>query len=194
MTSFSQTPKEILIKCQETPNPKALKFVANQSFKTEGKATFHPHSDFLGLPLIESLFQIEGVEQVYIHGRTLTFTHAGLLESEDIIKKVESVIQTRWFIHSPDFTVGQAPSQPRVQKPLSKELCQIEEILDQTIRPGLQADGGDVEVIRYENNEVYIMYQGACGGCPSAMMGTLEAIQSILSQELNNPKLRVYPI
>ena len=38
------------------------------------------------------------------------------------------------------------------------------------------------------------MYQGACGGCPSAMMGTLDAIEGILQNELKNPELRVRPI
>jgi Fe-S cluster biogenesis protein NfuA len=45
-----------------------------------------------------------------------------------------------------------------------------------------------------EGNEIYILYQGACGGCPSAMMGTLDAIQSILQHELSNPEVSVIPI
>ena len=183
---------EIFVRWQETPNPKALKFIVSQPLKQEGKITFLPDSDFLGLPLVESLFQIEGATQVYIQGHTLTFTHSGALDNDDIVKKVESVIKTRGQVHNPDFKKKTASSPPK--KSSSQEIQQIEEILDRTIRPGLQADGGDLEVIRYENDELHIMYQGACGGCPSAMMGTLEAIQSILGQELNNPNLRVYPI
>ena len=67
-------------------------------------------------------------------------------------------------------------------------------MLDRTIRPGLQADGGDVEVVSYKDDTISILYQGACGGCPSAMMGTLDAIQGILQQELGKPDLKVRPL
>ncbi|HSJ73971.1 MAG TPA: NifU family protein [Miltoncostaeaceae bacterium] len=45
-------------------------------------------------------------------------------------------------------------------------LSQIEDVLDK-IRPALHADGGDVEVVDYdEEGFVYLDMQGACGGCP----------------------------
>jgi Fe-S cluster biogenesis protein NfuA len=41
-----------------------------------------------------------------------------------------------------------------------------------------------------DGNILTIRYQGACGGCPSSMMGTLQAIESILRTEFN-PYLEV---
>jgi Fe-S cluster biogenesis protein NfuA len=61
------------------------------------------------------------------------------------------------------------------------------------VRPGLQADGGDLEVLELDGNILTIRYQGACGGCPSAMMGTLQAIESILREEFN-PYLEVVAV
>ena len=69
-----------------------------------------------------------------------------------------------------------------------------EEVLDRTIRPGLQADGGDLEILSFKGNKVEIAYQGACGGCPSSYMGTLDAIENILRYELQNEKIEVYPV
>ena len=46
-------------------------------------------------------------------------------------------------------------------------------------------DGGDVEVLGYHANVVTIKYLGACGGCPSSMEGTLEAIKGILRDEIH---------
>ncbi|MEZ4871765.1 MAG: NifU family protein [Bdellovibrionales bacterium] len=66
--------------------------------------------------------------------------------------------------------------------------------MDRTIRPGLQADGGDLEILEFKDNEIKILYMGACGDCPSAMMGTLDAIQNILRHELGNDELRVRPV
>ncbi|MEO0337319.1 MAG: NifU family protein, partial [Pseudomonadota bacterium] len=104
-------------------------------------------------------------------------------------------VRPRIPIHNPDFGEPENKAGPKVDREnLSPELQNVEEILDRTIRPGLQADGGDVEVIKKEDNEIYILYQGACGGCPSSMMGTLDAIQSILRHELSNPEISVIPI
>ena len=71
------------------------------------------------------------------------------------------------------------------KKELSPELSEIDQILENTIRPGLQADGGDIELIDLDNNILTLKYLGACDSCPSAMTGTLEAIRSILHDQYN---------
>lgn len=188
-------PEDILIRTQATPNPYALKFVVNANIKSEGKATFANPIEAEGLPLVYNLFLIDGVKQVHLFQNTITVTHTGELEAADLAEQVGSVIRTRLSVHDPDFGAPLPASMPAKDRSrLSPEMLAVEEILDRTIRPGLQADGGDVEVMSFENNELRILYQGACGGCPSSMMGTLDAIQGILRQELNNPDLVVTPI
>ena len=44
-------------------------------------------------------------------------------------------------------------------------LTQIEEVLD-NIRPALHADGGDVELVDFDDGFVHLKMHGACGGCP----------------------------
>ena len=186
---------DILIRTQLTPNPYALKFVINQAVKKEGKATFSSVPEAEGLPLVYNLFLIDGVKQVHLFQNTVTVTHTGELESGDLAEQVISVIKTRLVVHDPDFVLpGERAVVTRDRSRLSPELQAIEEILDRTIRPGLQADGGDIEALSFENNELKILYQGACGGCPSSMAGTLDAIQGILRQELGNETLRVAPV
>ena len=75
----------------------------------------------------------------------------------------------------------------------SEIIEKVNQALDQ-IRPFLNDDGGDIELAKLDKDDLYIIYQGACGGCPSAMMGTLDAIQGILRHELNNDTLNVIPI
>lgn len=186
---------DVLVRTQPTPNPYALKFVVNQAVKRDGKATFSTPEEAEHLPLAYNLFLIDGVKQLHFFQNTITITHTGELEETDLIDQATAVIQTRIPIHDANFGEAVKPSKPVVDRSaLSQERQLIEEILDRTIRPGLQADGGDVEVISFEDNQVRILYQGACGGCPSSMYGTLEAIQSILRHELGNETLTVSPI
>ena len=80
--------------------------------------------------------------------------------------------------HGPDFDL--AANKVGGGEPLSGELAKINAILDSTIRPALQRDGGDLQVLALTGNVLTISYQGACGCCPHAAMGTLFAIQNIL--------------
>ncbi len=190
--SFSMSTEDILIRTLPTPNPWAIKFVINAPFKETGKATFNSPAECEDLPLVRDLFFIEGVKQVHLFQNTLTVTQTGELEYDDLEQKVNAVIVSRYPMHNPKFgEEAKIKPRPRSDDP---QIQMIEEILDRTIRPGLQADGGDVEVVSLENNELKIVYQGACGGCPSSMMGTLDAIQGILRNELNNQDLSVIPI
>ena len=185
--------QDLLIRTLPTPNPYALKFVINSSFKDDGKATFNSQAECVDQPLVRDLFAIPGVKQVHLFQNTLTVTHSGELESEVVGEQVSAVIRTRYAVHNPAF--GEPAEVPKERK-ISDDprLNAVEEILDRTIRPGLQADGGDVEVMSFENNELRILYQGACGGCPSSMMGTLDAIQGIVRGELGDESITVIPV
>ena len=64
--------------------------------------------------------------------------------------------------------------------------AKIESTLDDKVRPALAADGGGLEVVKIEEDKVYINYQGACSGCASAATGTLNFIRNALSTSLNH--------
>ena len=184
---------ELLIRTMPTPNPNALKFVINASFKSEGKATYNSAGECDHLPLARDLFTISGIKQIHLFQNTLTVTHSGDMETNQISEAVSAVIKSRFSVHDAGF-VEPVPEKP--VKPISTDpqIQLIEEILDRTVRPGLQADGGDIEILSFENNELRILYQGACGGCPSSLMGTLDAIQGILRNEMQNESITVTPI
>ncbi len=61
---------------------------------------------------------------------------------------------------------------------------QIREKLEQ-LRGMLQADGGDLEVVGIEGNDVTLRLTGACGGCPHATMTIKQGIERILREQIN---------
>lgn len=182
---------EILIRVQATPNPCAWKFILDRPVLNEGKATYSNIEESTHNPLAKALFDLAGVKQVHYFQNVITVTHAFDIEAEEIKKDICAVIQTRMAIHNPNQTI--LDEKKIARQNLSPELQKIEEILDRTIRPGLQGDGGDIEVIKYEDDKVYVMYQGACGTCPSSTTGTLMAIEGILKDEYD-PKIEVIPL
>ena len=59
----------------------------------------------------------------------------------------------------------------------------VEMVLEK-IRPALQADGGDVELVDVEGGVVKVRLTGACGGCPMASVTLKNGIEALLKKEI----------
>ncbi len=191
MTENNNNAQDVLIRIQATPNPNAWKFVLDRPVLVEGKASYSNIEEAAHNNLAKSLFDVPGVRQVHYFQNVITVTHQFDMDAEEMKTNVCAVIQTRMAVHNPNQTV--LDEKKIARQNLSPELQKIEEILDRTIRPGLQGDGGDIDVIKLEDNKVYVAYQGACGTCPSSTTGTLMAIEGILKDEYD-PAIEVIPL
>ena len=67
---------------------------------------------------------------------------------------------------------GQTTMQEEVQAAIDK------------MRPMLQADGGDVELVSVDNGVVKVRLQGACKGCPMSQMTLKNGIEKFLKKEV----------
>ncbi len=183
--------QDVLIRTQATPNPAAWKFVLDRAVLTEGKATYSSIEEAAQNHLATGLFEIPGVKQAHFFQNVITITHSFDADPDEIQKAACAVIQARIAVHNPNQTpIDEKKLRRQSQSP---EVQQIEEILDRTVRPGLQGDGGDLDIVSYEDNKLTVFYQGACGTCPSATTGTLMAIEGILRDEFN-PQIEVIPL
>ena len=52
------------------------------------------------------------------------------------------------------------------------------------VRPMLQADGGDVELVEIDGDVVKVRLQGACAGCPMSQMTLKNGIERILKEKI----------
>lgn len=63
----------------------------------------------------------------------------------------------------------------------------VSKVLDM-IRPALQADGGDVELVGVNDGTVKVKLRGACGSCPMATITLRNGIERILKEEIPEVK------
>lgn len=63
----------------------------------------------------------------------------------------------------------------------------VESVLNK-IKPALQADGGDVELVDVTDGVVKVKLTGHCAGCPMSEMTLKRGIEKILKQELPEVK------
>ena len=59
----------------------------------------------------------------------------------------------------------------------------VQSVIDQ-IRPMLQRDGGDVELVDVEDGIVKVRLQGACKGCPMSQMTLKNGIEKFMKQQI----------
>lgn len=71
--------------------------------------------------------------------------------------------------------------------------AQVQSVLDK-IRPALQADGGDVELVEVgDDGVVKVALQGACRGCPMSQLTLANGVERVLKEEI--PEIvRVEPV
>jgi Fe-S cluster biogenesis protein NfuA len=60
---------------------------------------------------------------------------------------------------------------------------QVEAVIGE-IRPMLQADGGDIELVAIEGGVVKVRLRGACAGCPGAQMTLKMAVERRLKAKI----------
>jgi Fe-S cluster biogenesis protein NfuA len=65
------------------------------------------------------------------------------------------------------------------------QIQEIDTLITRDIRPGLNSDGGDLEIDDLEEGyKLTIRYQGACGSCGSSTGATLAFIEDTLRREV----------
>ncbi len=71
-------------------------------------------------------------------------------------------------------------------------LAKIEHCVASKIRPMLQMDGGDIEIVELTPKKILrVRLQGACCGCPCAAMTLQYGVQEVINSEFPKEKIRV---
>lgn len=78
------------------------------------------------------------------------------------------------------------PAPPRPAPPAASAIdaAEVARLIAERIRPALQGDGGDIELVRVEGADVHVRLQGACRGCPGAAMTLRMGVEALLREEL----------
>jgi Fe-S cluster biogenesis protein NfuA len=175
---------------QETPNPNAVKFILREPVSHGTSHSFKAAEDAAGDPLAKSLFDVGDVVSVFYMDKMLTVEKTDEAEWDEILPALAVPIRAAAAVASSNgngtrsaaTAVGGAIAAAASDDP---KLSQINELLDERIRPYLAGDGGWLEVIELIDHQLSIRYEGACGSCPSSLTGTLMAIENMIREEID---------
>ena len=187
---------------QQTPNPDAAQFIMNRPVIESGTKSITSAEDAKGDPLSEALFQVFGVENVFIKENFITVNKSPIRGWNQLIDEITLVLNSNLhFYEKADGPVEveglQLDSSIKEFTPDTFLLMQddqkrliIDALFEHSIRPALAYDGGGLTLQGVKGNVVEIEYQGSCGTCPSSRAGTLQYIETMLKENLH-PDLQV---
>lgn len=181
---------------QETPNPNAVKFILKEPLTNGVARQFASEDVAQDDTLAKSLFEVGQVRSVFYMDNMITVEKEEHSDWDDLLPQLAVPIRAAEAVTAAAAPPGDASQiGGALAAVLSDDprLTQINEILDEKVRPALMMDGGYLEVLGIRDNTLSIRYQGACGSCPSSLSGTLMAIEGMLKQEVD-PDLEVVAV
>lgn len=192
----------VTIYSEMTPNPKAMKFVANIALVTVDEAyEFNSVDECEASPLARVLFTFPFVKSVMIAQNFVTISIIPQLEWDDVVMEVRNYLTDYIQAGQPILVEVEKQSQPKEEKIVEKKLNtlpkpgevrdidkKIEHILKEYVSPAIENDGGAISFESYEDGELKVKLSGACNGCPSSTQTLQHGVQSIFGKLLPQVK------
>ena len=171
----------MFIQTEATPNPSTLKFIPGKSVLADGTADFRTKTDAAGSPLATRLFDISGVNGVFLGSDFISVTK-GDIEWQHLKPMVLGAIMEHYISGVPateseganDETVGSYDPADEAT------VTTIKELLETRVRPAVAQDGGDITFSGFRDGTVYLHMRGACAGCPSSTATLRHGIENLL--------------
>ncbi|MFV5691589.1 NifU family protein [Flavobacterium sp. LT1R49] len=187
---------------ETTPNPAALKFVVSRML-TKNAIEFKNIDQTAASPLAKELFKFPYVKEVFIDENYISVTKYEINEWQEITLEIRSFIKQyienggtvldENFIEA---VTAEENTKAKEFNNLDVTSQQIINILEEYVKPAVQADGGNIAFDSYNEADktVKVILQGACSGCPSSTFTLKSGIENMLKSMLNDEGIKVEAI
>ena len=192
MEDFESKKVPVTVYAESTPNPSAMKFVANKKLVTNS-FEFTSIDDAKFSPLATQLVHLPFVKAVFMDENYISITKYEVAEWNDITLELREFIRS--YIEN-----GKDILQPNAAQSLQKTTQQLDDtfealddtskeiinILEEYVKPAVASDGGNIQFQSYnsESKTVKVILQGACSGCPSSTFTLKNGIENMLKEML----------
>ncbi len=198
--SENKTMKQpITVYGESTPNPAALKFVVSRML-TKTAIEFKNIDETAASPLAKELFKFPYVKEVFMDENYISVTKYDINDWQEITLEIRSFIKQ--FIENGGTVLDESLLVAIAEKETVKTQNfdnlditsqQIINILEEYVKPAVQADGGNIAFESYDESTktAKVILQGACSGCPSSTFTLKSGIENMLKSMLNDESIKV---
>jgi len=187
---------------ETTPNPSALKFVVSKML-TKNAIEFKNIDQTAASPLAKELFKFPYVKEIFIDENYISVTKYEINDWQEITLELRSFIkqyiENGGTVLDENYVAAVTAEETVKAKEfdnLDVTSQQIINILEEYVKPAVQADGGNIAFDSYNENDktVKVILQGACSGCPSSTFTLKSGIENMLKSMLNDESIKVEAI
>jgi Fe-S cluster biogenesis protein NfuA len=180
----------VTVYAESTPNPSAMKFVANKKLVTS-TYDFTSIDEAKYSPLATELFHLPFVKGVFMDENYISITKYDVAEWNDITMELREFIRS-YIEKGKDIIISNAPEvikktsehMDKTYENLDDTSKEIINILEEYVKPAVASDGGNIQFESYdpESKTVKVILQGACSGCPSSTYTLKSGIENMLRE------------
>lgn len=145
----------LMIYRESTPNPNTLKFVTNRALLLNDAVEFQHIEETNEAPLAKTLFDFDGVTNVFISNNFVTITKTDdllwteiMIPIKDFLKKYLDENNT---ILSENFVKPTKTATNAISDDDSDVDIRIKSALDKYVKPAVEMDGGNISFVKFEN-------------------------------------------
>ncbi|MAO10475.1 MAG: hypothetical protein CMC07_06235 [Flavobacteriaceae bacterium] len=197
VVTATETQKKVpvTIYAESTPNPAAMKFVANKPL-ADGTFEFKNIDEALHAPLAKALFSFPFVKEVFISANYVSVLKYDMAEWQEISMELREFIRKYIEDGKPvlndeilqkkgkEETASQQSISDEDLKDIDKEIISI---LNEYVKPAVASDGGNIAFDSFNEHTktLRVILQGACSGCPSSTVTLKNGIETMLRDMMN---------
>ena len=184
---------------ESTPNPAALKFVVSRML-TKNSIEFKNIDETAASPLAKELFKFPYVKEVFMDENYISVTKYEVNDWQEITLElrtfIKQYIENGGTVLDESLIVANATQEKNKAQEfdnLDVTSQQIINILEEYVKPAVQADGGNIAFESYDEatKTAKVILQGACSGCPSSTFTLKSGIENMLKSMLNDESIKV---
>lgn len=201
--SENKTQKQpITVYGETTPNPAALKFVVSRML-TKTPVEFKNIDQTASSPLAQELFKFPYVKEIFMDENYISVTKYEINDWQEITLElrtfIKQYIENGGTVLDENLIVAHKELENTKTENfdnLDVTSQQIINILEEYVKPAVQADGGNIAFESYDEptKTVKVILQGACSGCPSSTFTLKSGIENMLKSMLNDDAITVEAI
>lgn len=173
----------MFIQTQETPNPLTLKFIPGILLLVDQSVDFATKKEAQKSPLATRLFDIDGVQRVFIGEDFVSITKTEAACWDTLKPFILSTLMDHLLAQKPILSDEGEDLDEQDTSYTEEEqqiVDQIKDLIDTRIRPSVALDGGDIVFSKFQEGIVFLKLRGACSGCPSASFTLKSGIENML--------------
>jgi len=157
-----------------------LKFIPGEPVVSGPPLEFRNRQSTKPSPLARRLFEVEGVEGVFLGSDFITVTKSQS-DWQHLKPAILGAIMEHYMSGDPVMEgEGGGQGAEEFDDKDAETVATIKELLDTRVRPAVAQDGGDITFHGFKDGVVFLQMKGACSGCPSSTATLKHGIETLL--------------